>query len=187
MALILPDEPGQILLTADVSESAKTPRKLRGTLLSAHIAERYWGDSIIVDGVAVFEQELPSALHFYFRDIHYTDNAEMAMLTVLTLMSKSGKKLSELVAPYRKYHATGEINFEVEDKDARMQAVEDAFGEGANVFRLDGLSVEHTDWWCNVRPSNTEPVLRLNLEARTPELRDEMRTKVENIIRGETQ
>ncbi len=133
---------------------------------------------------AIFAGELSG--HFYFRDIHYTDNAEMAMLTVLGLISKSGKKLSELIAPYRKYFATGEINFEVEDKDARMQAVEETFGKDAkNILHLDGLSVEHEDWWCNVRPSNTEPVLRLNLEARTPELRDRMREKVEAVIRGE--
>lgn len=131
---------------------------------------------------AIFAGELSG--HFYFRDIYYTDNAEMAMLAVLTLMSKTGKKLSELAAPYRKYFATGELNFHVDDKDARMQAVKDAFGDDAKeILTLDGLSVIHEDWWCNVRPSNTEPVLRLNLEARTSELRDRMRKEVEAILR----
>ncbi len=130
---------------------------------------------------AIFAGELSG--HFYFRDIHFTDNAEMAMLAVLTLMSKTGKKLSELAAPYKKYFATGELNFEVKDKDEAMKTVETTFGEGAEkVFRLDGLTVEHADWWCNLRPSNTEPMLRLNLEANTAELRDQMRAKIEEIL-----
>jgi len=131
---------------------------------------------------AIFAGELSG--HFYFRDIHYTDNAEMAMLSVLTLISKTGKKLSELAAPFRTYFPTGEINFEVEDKDAKIKAIAETFGEGGEVLELDGLSVIHKDWWCNVRPSNTEPVLRLNLEARTAALRDEMRGKVEQVLLG---
>ncbi|MBN2711137.1 MAG: phosphomannomutase/phosphoglucomutase, partial [Planctomycetes bacterium] len=121
----------------------------------------------------------------YFRDVFYTDNAEMAMLSVFSLMSKTGKKLSELIAPYRKYFQSGEINFEVEDKDGIMKKVEETFGAGADeVLHLDGLSIFHKDWWCNVRPSNTEPVLRLNLEGRTKEIRDETQKKVEAIIKG---
>jgi len=131
---------------------------------------------------AIFAGELSG--HFYFRDMHYTDNAELAMLSVLNLLSKERKKLSELVAPLHRYAASGEINFEVADKDGAMAAVEREFGPGGEVKKLDGLSVIHRDWWCNVRPSNTEPVLRLNLEARTPALRDEMRAKVEKVIGG---
>lgn len=131
---------------------------------------------------AIFAGELSG--HFYFRDIYYTDNAEMAMLSVLTLLAKTGKKLSELVAPFRKYYASGEINFEVDDKEAKITAVRETFSEGATqVLDLDGLSVIHEDWWCNVRPSNTEPVLRLNLEARTATKRDEMRERVEAVLR----
>ncbi len=131
---------------------------------------------------SIFAGELSG--HFYFRDIHFTDNAEMAMLAVLSLISKRNKKLSQIVAPCRKYFATGEINFEVEDKDAKMAAVEKTFGAGGEILHLDGLSVIHSDWWCNVRASNTEPVLRLNLEARTAELRDQMRREVEAVING---
>lgn len=132
---------------------------------------------------AIFAGELSG--HFYFRDIYTTDNAEMAMLSVLTMIGKTGKNLSELIAPFKKYFATGEINFEVEDKEKAIAAVESTFGGDAEkVEHLDGLSVFHKDWWCNVRPSNTEPVLRLNLEGRTAALRDEMRQKVEAVITG---
>jgi phosphomannomutase len=131
---------------------------------------------------AIFAGELSG--HFYFRDIHYTDNAEMALLSVLTLLSKRREPLSKMIEPLRKYSATGEINFEVEDKEAAMRRVEEAFGAGGEVLRLDGVSVLHDDWWCNVRPSNTEPILRLNLEADTPDRRDAMRDRVEAVIRG---
>ncbi|MCX7934695.1 MAG: phosphomannomutase/phosphoglucomutase [Planctomycetota bacterium] len=131
---------------------------------------------------AAFAGELSG--HFYFRDLHYTDNAEMAMLMVLAVLSREKKRLSELVAPLRRYFATGEINFTVADKDKSLAAVEAALAAGGEVIRLDGLSLVHRDWWCNVRPSNTEPVLRLNLEARTAALRDEMRQRVEKAIGG---
>jgi len=132
---------------------------------------------------AIFAGELSG--HFYFRDLHYTDNAEMAMLGVLSLLSKTGKKLSELVKPLKRYAATGELNFVVDDAKAAMARVEAAFKErGGEVIRLDGLSLHFKDWWCNVRASNTEPVLRLNLEADTPALRDKMRAEVEKAIGG---
>lgn len=132
---------------------------------------------------AIFAGELSG--HFYFRDIHYTDNAEMAMLSVLTLISKTDRKLSELIKPYKKYYATGEINFEVSDTESAMARVEEAFGEGSKeVMHLDGLSIIHKDWWCNLRASNTEPVLRLNLEARTEKLRDKMQNSVESVIKS---
>ncbi len=131
---------------------------------------------------AIFAGELSG--HFYFRDIHYTDNAEMALLSVLTLLSNRDEPLSKMIEPLRTYSATGEINFEVADKEAAMKRVEEAFGDGGEVLHLDGVSVLHEDWWCNVRPSNTEPILRLNLEADTPGKRDAMRDRVEAVIRG---
>jgi phosphomannomutase len=183
-AEMLEREPGATIIF-DLRSSwivAEEIERLGGTPIKSRVGHSYI-KATMREHNAVFAGELSG--HFYFRDIHYTDNAEMAMLTVLTLMSKTGKPISELLAPYRKYYATGEINFEVQDKDTCLRAVEEAFGEGAKeVLHLDGLSIEHEDWWCNVRPSNTEPVLRLNLEARTPEFRDAMREKVEATIRS---
>jgi phosphomannomutase len=130
---------------------------------------------------AVFAGELSG--HFYFRDAFFTDNGELAMLHVLAVLSQKGGRMSELLAPFDRYFATGEINFEVEDKDACMHKLVGAFPD-AEVARLDGITLRFSDWWCNVRASNTEPVLRLNLEARTPELREAKRTLVESVIGG---
>lgn len=128
---------------------------------------------------SIFAGELSG--HFYFRDIFTTDNAELAALSVLSLVSRSGKPLSELIAPYRKYFASGEINFEVADKDAKLAALRERYAD-AEMHQLDGLTVRYADWWCNVRPSNTEPVLRLNLEARTAALREERLAEVKALL-----
>ena len=142
---------------------------------------------------AVFAGELSG--HFYFKDIHFTDNAEMCMLLVLSLMSNTGKKLSELIAPFRgKYRQSGEINFHVDKKREAIEAVKERFSccntiidsadkEHENNLSADGLSIEAADWWCNIRASNTEPVLRLNLEADTKELLDEKLQTIEQIIK----
>ena len=132
---------------------------------------------------AIFAGELSG--HFYFRDLHYTDNAEMAMLSVLNVISKSGKKLSELIAPFRKYYATGEINFIVEDTAKVLEKVENQYKASATeVFHLDGLSMYFDGYWFNIRASNTEPVLRLNLEADNAEIRDRALAEVEKAIGG---
>lgn len=132
---------------------------------------------------AIFAGELSG--HFYFRDLHYTDNAEMAMLSVLNCVSKSGKKLSELIAPFHKYFATGEINFIVDDTQKAIEKVEAEYKDSAKeIFHLDGLSMYFDDYWFNIRASNTEPVLRLNLEADTAAIRDEAKAKVEKAIGG---
>ncbi len=132
---------------------------------------------------AIFAGELSG--HFYFRELHYTDNAEMAMISVLSTLSKSGKKLSELIAPFKKYFATGEINFVVEDTAPILEKVEKLFKDRAKeVFHLDGLSMYCDGYWFNIRASNTEPVLRLNLEADTAPLRESALAEVEKIIGG---
>jgi len=130
---------------------------------------------------AIFAGELSG--HFYFRDAFYTDNAELAMLWVLAVLSKRGQSLSQVLRPLACYFATGELNFVVTDKETCLARLEKAF-PGAEVSWLDGITIRLGDWWCNVRPSNTEPVLRLNLEARTEALREQMRSEVERIIGG---
>jgi phosphomannomutase len=128
---------------------------------------------------AVFAGELSG--HFYFRDAFFTDNGELAMLTVLSLLTERDEPLSRLLLPFDRYFATGEINFDVEDKEACLRRLEASFAD-AEIAHLDGVTVRYADWWCNVRPSNTEPVLRLNLEARTAELRDQMTERVKRIL-----
>jgi phosphomannomutase len=105
--------------------------------------------------------------HYYFRDHFYSDSGEIAMVLLLSILSRSGKKLSELIAPTRRYVSTGELNFHVEDKDRVIAALKSKY-QGAEMDELDGITVQFPDWWFNVRKSNTEPLLRLNLEADTP-------------------
>ncbi len=126
----------------------------------------------MADGHGVFGGELSG--HFYFRDNYNCDSGAIAFASALTILSGQPRKLSELVAPLKRYAHSGEINFEVEDKAARMKEVEEAFAD-AEIDHLDGVTCQYDDWWCNVRPSNTEPLLRLSLEARDDEM---MRTKV---------
>jgi phosphomannomutase len=105
--------------------------------------------------------------HYYFADNYGADSGIIAAMLVLELMSRSAEPLSELLAPFRRYADSGEINTEVADPAGAVEAVaEHVAGLGGSLDRLDGLTVDHGDWWYNLRPSNTEPLLRLNVEAR---------------------
>jgi phosphomannomutase len=106
--------------------------------------------------------------HYYFRDNYRADSGSIAALVVLEQLCVVGGPLSELRKPYERYAQSGEINTRVEDPATVIERVAKAY-EGAQQDRLDGLTVDLGDWWFNLRPSNTEPLLRLNLEARTPE------------------
>jgi len=104
--------------------------------------------------------------HYFFRDNFYADSAIIAALLVLELMSIKNKKLSELVREYDKYPSSGEINFEATDKQGIMKNIEDSYKRKAeSIDWLDGITVWFNNWWFNVRPSNTEALLRLNIEA----------------------
>ncbi|HEX2030627.1 MAG TPA: phosphomannomutase/phosphoglucomutase [Actinomycetota bacterium] len=121
--------------------------------------------------------------HYYFRDHYRADSGIIAALVVMERLSRAGVPMSELVSPYQRYHASGEINSEVGDQAAAIERVAEAFADGRQ-DRLDGLTVEYEDWWFNVRPSNTEPLLRLNVEGRTPELLERGTGDVLGVIRG---
>lgn len=115
----------------------------------------------------VFGGELSG--HFYFRDNFNADSGAIALAVVLTALAQSGRKMSEIIAPVARYQQSGERNFEVEDKDGALTALKARYGSRGKVDELDGVTVDCFDregWWCNVRKSNTEPLLRLNLEAR---------------------
>jgi phosphomannomutase len=115
--------------------------------------------------------------HYYFRDNFRADSGMIAALLVLEAMSETGQALSKLLAPFRRYEASGEINFEVTDQAAAMDLLAAHYADGRQ-DRVDGLTVAYPDWWFNCRPSNTEPLLRLNLEARTSE---EMKKRVDEV------
>ena len=118
----------------------------------------------MADGHAIFGGELSG--HFYFRDNFHCDSGAIVFAAALSLLANQSKPLSELIAPLRRYTHSGEMNFEVEDKEGKMAEVAETFSD-ADIDRLDGVSCQYKDWFCNVRPSNTEPLLRLNLEAKT--------------------
>jgi phosphomannomutase len=107
--------------------------------------------------------------HFYFRRNYTADSSIITVIEVLNHLRETGSTLAELVAPLKRYHATGEVNFHVEDKDAMIRELAEEFADGS-IDYLDGITVQYDDWWFNVRPSNTEPLLRLVLEARTREM-----------------
>jgi len=134
---------------------------------------------------AVFGGEVTG--HYYFRDNYFADNGMIPALLILELMSKQGKTLHELLAPLReKYFISGEINTKLAHMDhlaAKLGAMAKKYADGKQE-RLDGLSVEYPDWHFNVRASNTEPLLRLNLEAATPALMTQKRDEVLGLIRA---
>ncbi|HLY95324.1 MAG TPA: hypothetical protein VKP14_10805, partial [Gaiellaceae bacterium] len=104
---------------------------------------------------------------------------------MLELISKRGRKLSELLAPYReRYFITGELNTPVADVALKLQELKERYGNEARISHLDGISVDTDDWHFNVRPSNTEPLLRLNLEARSQALMEQKRDEVLALIRS---
>jgi len=123
---------------------------------------------------AIFAAELSS--HFYFKD-YYAESAIRAMIFLMRVISEKGQKLSELVAPLRKYAKTPEINFEVVDKAAAIAEAKRRYADGKQ-FELDGFSVEYSDWWFNLRASGTEPLLRLNMEAKTSELLEQKKQEL---------
>jgi len=131
------------------------------------------------DSHAVFGGELSG--HFYYRDNYYTDSALITLVHILNIVSESKVPISELIKPLRRYHASGEINFRVEDKQAKINELAKRYNDG-QIDRLDGLTVGYKDWWFNCRPSNTEPLLRLNIETRNEELLDQKLSEVEQVL-----
>ena len=124
--------------------------------------------------------------HYYFREFSQADTGVVPFLVMLELVSRSGTKLSDLLRPYReRFFLTGEINTPVSDVALKLQELKERYSsEGARVSHLDGISIEFDDWHFNVRPSNTEPLLRLNLEALSESLMVEKRDEVVALIRS---
>lgn len=133
------------------------------------------------DAKAIFAGELSG--HYYFRDNYYTESSALAVLYLAEIIGRSGQKLSTLVKPIQRYFASGEINSEVENSAGILATLRRRYADG-RLFELDGLSVEYNDWWFNVRCSNTEPLIRLNLEAKTEAKMQAKRDEILAVIRG---
>jgi phosphomannomutase len=180
---ILAKEPGAKILY-DVRASWAVPETIEaagGTPLVNRVGHAFFKHRMREEGAA-FGGEVSG--HYYFRDFSRADSGVIPFLLMLELVSKRGQKLSEILAPYRqRYFITGELNTPVADVALKLQELKERFGAEGNVSHLDGLSVDAKDWHMNVRPSNTEPLLRLNLEALSPELMERKRDEVLAVIR----
>jgi len=131
------------------------------------------------DSHAIFGGELSG--HFYYRDNFCADSGLITLVHVLNIVAAADVPVSELVKPLRRYSASGELNFEVENKQAKIEELAEKYRDGQIDF-LDGITIGYKDWWLNCRPSNTEPLLRLNLEAKTADLLKEKLAEMEQML-----
>ncbi len=161
---ILRKQPGSTILY-DVRASRgvrDTVERAGGTALVNRVGHAFFKTRMRDEG-GVFGGEVSG--HYYFHDFYNADSGTIPALLILELLSVEGKTMSQLLEPYRsKYFISGEINSEVSDQEAKMAEIEERYSDG-EITHLDGVSVDYDDWHFNVRPSNTEPLLRLNLES----------------------
>jgi len=180
---ILAKHPGETILHNLIC-SKSVPEVIResgGTPVRTRVGHSFI-KAVMAETGAIFGGE--HSAHYYFRDNYRADSGLIASLIVLEQLSVSGKPLSELLAPLDRWAASGEINSRVDDTAATIERVAEHYAAGQQ-DRLDGLTVDFGDWWFNLRPSNTEPLLRLNLEARTRGDCDARTTEVLGLVRGE--
>jgi phosphomannomutase len=181
---ILEKTPGAKILY-DVRASWAVPQTIEqagGIPLVNRVGHAFFKHRMREEG-AVFGGEVSG--HYYFQEFSRADSGVIPFLLMLELISKRGRKLSELLAAYREhYFITGELNTPVDDVALKLQELKERFGPEGKVSHLDGLSVDAKDWHMNVRPSNTEPLLRLNLEALSQDLMERKRDEVLEVIRS---
>jgi phosphomannomutase len=181
---ILEKEPGGKIIY-DVRASWAVPDTIKrggGIPLINRVGHAYIKLRMREEG-AVFGGEVSG--HYYFRDFYQADSGVIPLLLMLELVSKRGKKLSEILRPFKeRYFITGELNTPVPDVDLKLRELQERFAPEGVVSHLDGISIEAEDWHFNVRPSNTEPLLRLNLEARSKERMEQKRDEVLEVIRS---
>jgi phosphomannomutase len=182
--LVLTKNPGAKIIY-DVRASWAVPEtieRLGGVPLVNRVGHAYIKQRMREEG-AVFGGEVSG--HYYFRDFSQADSGVIPFLLMLELLSRKGQKLSEILRPYReRYFITGELNTPVPDVELKLRELQERFAGEGRISHLDGISVDAEDWHFNVRPSNTEPLLRLNLEARSEELMERKRDEVLDVIRG---
>ena len=122
--------------------------------------------------------------HFYFRDHYYADSGLIALLVVLELISQEGKRVSELLRPLDRRFRSGEINSRVADATGKLKELAAYYADAREIDYLDGVTIQYENWWCNIRPSNTEPLLRLNVEADDAALLEKQRDELLGLIRS---
>ncbi len=179
---VLAEKPGATILY-DLRSSRIVPetiRSLGGRAVECRVGHAFIKKALRDEG-GTFAGELSG--HFYFEESSFAENTLLALFRVLNILDKRGETLSQATAPLRKYHSSGEINSQVEDGQAIMQALAKAYADGEASW-LDGLKIKYEDWWFNVRPSNTEPYLRLVLEATSAEEMNRRKNEILAVIRG---
>jgi phosphomannomutase len=180
---VLAKEPGAKVIY-DVRASWAVPETIEaagGVPLINRVGHAYIKHRMRKDDAA-FAGEVSG--HYYFRGFSQADSGVVPFLLMLELISRKGRKLSEILAPFRaRYFITGELNTPVGDVALKLQELKERYAAEGTVSHLDGISVDGGDWHFNVRPSNTEPLLRLNLEARSQELMERKRDEVLDLIR----
>jgi len=158
----------------------ETIREYGGTPIRERVGHSFIKQTMLDTG-AVFAGEHSG--HYYFQRNYNADSGLIAAVIVLEIVCIEGRPLSEILEPFKKYFDSGEINSRVEDIPGKIKELAEHYADG-KVDHLDGVTVEYENWWFNVRPSNTEPLLRLNLEARSRELMEEKRDEVLELIRS---
>ena len=176
---ILGREKGPVVY--DLRSSRALPEEIirhGGTPIRGRVGHSFMKNAMREHG-CVFGGEFSG--HYYFRENYNTESASLAVIAICNIVASSDVPMSELLAPLRRYIQTGEVNFAVDDKDSKMKEIEAAYSD-AEIDWLDGVTVQYEDWWCNVRPSNTEPKLRLNLEASDPAVFERRKAEVFGIL-----
>jgi phosphomannomutase len=179
---ILETHPGEKIIYNCINSWVvpETIRQYGGTPIKERVGHSFIKQTMAATG-AVFAGEHSG--HYYFRDNFRADSGLIASMFVLEIISLEGRPLSEILRPFKRYYASGEINSHVQDIPAKLEEIARLYNDG-RIDRTDGVSVEYDDWWFNVRPSNTEPLIRLNLEAKTRELMEAKRDEVLAVIRS---
>ncbi len=179
---LLKENPNQIIIN-DLRTSKiikETVEANNGTSIMSRVGHVFF-KQLMREKDGLFAGELSG--HYYFRDNFYTDSGVIAAVKLIEIMSKHSKPLSELIKPFKKYYQSGELNSEVKDKQKKIKEIEKHY-KNAEIKHIDGLSIYFKDWWFNIRPSNTEDLLRLNLEADSKELLEIKKKELLELIKN---
>ena len=183
---LLNEHPGAAVVYDLISSRALPQRitELGGKPVFSKVGYTFLYDAMIAEG-AVFGAETSGHVYFKVTDSYYTESAAFALVVLLKLLNKRRKPLSELLAPLRgRFHQSGEINIEIADKEEVLRQLERKYREeGGTIGKLDGVSVEFPDFWFNLRPSNTEPLIRLRLEAVSREVAEQRTEEVVEFLK----
>lgn len=185
VSLILREAPGEKVL-CDIRSSnliRDTVKEMGGIPVIGRVGHSFIKEKMRKENI-IFQGELNG--HYYLREHYFSEAPFFVIFKILGEMSKTKKTISELVKPYEKYYHSGEINFKVKDKKKILKILEDKFGKGGQISKIDGLRIDFLNWWFNIRPSHTEPVLRLVVEAKTKKLMEKKKKEIISLINPES-